>query len=251
MLKRCWIGLLMLVGCNAWAGEVRLAVAANFTATAEQLVAQFSEQSGHRVKVSYGSTGKLYAQIRHGAPYDLFLAADVERPQRAVKEGLALKESAFIYAVGQLALWSATPGLFDQATGPDYLQANRYSRLAIANPKTAPYGAVAQQLLQQQGLLKRARAKLVRGDSIAQTFQFVATGNAPVGFVALSQVRGWRGEKGSVWIPDTEQLPAIEQQAVLLKRGQNNPAATAFMTFLRSDKAQTLIQQSGYQLAAE
>lgn len=229
------------------AGEVTVAVAANFTDAARNLIPRFEAQSGHRVKVTFGSTGKLYAQIENGAPFELFLAADRERPQKAEDEGLAVAGTRFTYALGRLALWSAQPGLFvDQ--GEDYLKQTRFARAAIANPKTAPYGVAAQQVMEQLGIWKQVEKRLVRGESIAQTFQFTATGNAEVGFVALSQVNGWQGD-GSHWeIPQSYYQP-IEQQAVLLARARYNPAALAFLDFLRSEIARKVIADYGYGMA--
>lgn len=236
----------LLNATTVYADKVTVAVAANFTGAARELVPLFEQETGHRVKLSYGSTGKLYAQIQHGAPYEVFLSADVARPQRAVKEGLAVKGSDFTYAKGKLVLWSAIPDLFDQQTGSVFLESRAFARLAIANPKTAPYGQAAFQYLQEQGLWQPIKAKVVRGDSIAQTFQFVATGNAQLGFVALSQIKGWTGGAGSFWQPSEKQIAPIEQQAVLLKRGAENPAARAFMSFLKSGKARNVIQNAGY-----
>lgn len=238
--------LSLLNATTASAGKVTVAVAANFTGVARELVPLFEQESGHQVKLSYGSTGKLYAQIQHGAPYEVFLSADAARPQRAIKEGLAVKGSDFTYAKGKLVLWSANPGLFDQETGPQFLATGSFARLAIANPKTAPYGQAAFLYLQSQGLWQSLKKKVVRGDSIAQTFQFVATSNAQLGFVALSQIRSWESAAGSLWKPTEQQIAPIEQQAVLLTRGVDNLAARAFVSFLKSDKARTVIQRAGY-----
>ena len=231
---------------SAHAEQVLVAVAANFTSVMRQLVPPFEQQSGHRVKVSYGSTGKLYAQIQNGAPFELFLAADTLRPQKALREGLAVPDSGFTYAFGRLALWSAKAGLFDQSSGTEYLKQNAYPRLAIANPKTAPYGKAALEFLQGAGVWSEVKTRVVRGDSIAQTFQFVATGNAQLGFVALSQVKGWQGGQGSLWIPAAKEVPPIEQQAVLLHAGADSPAAIAFHAYLQSDQAKDIIKAAGY-----
>lgn len=231
---------------SAHAEQVLVAVAANFTSVMRQLVPPFEQQSGHRVKVSYGSTGKLYAQIQNGAPFELFLAADTLRPQKALREGLAVSDSGFTYAFGRLALWSAKAGLFDQSSGTEYLKQNAYPRLAIANPKTAPYGKAALEFLQGAGVWSEVKTRVVRGDSIAQTFQFVATGNAQLGFVALSQIKGWQGGQGSLWIPAAKEVPPIEQQAVLLHAGADNPAAIAFHAYLQSDQAKGIIKAAGY-----
>lgn len=231
--------------CNlAAAGEVSVAVAANFTDAAQQIAQRFQETTGHSAKISYGSTGKLYAQIQNGAPFEVFLAADTKRPSKAEEEGLAVPGSRFIYARGKLALWSAKEGLFGD--GVAYLKGSTFKHLAIANPATAPYGQAARQVMEYLGLLPVLEPKLVQGDSITQTFQFVATGNAEVGFVAFSQVKGWQGAPGSTWEVPMEYYPPIEQAAVLLKTGGTNPAAQSFLDFLKSDAAREIIAAYGY-----
>ncbi|MEW8626758.1 MAG: molybdate ABC transporter substrate-binding protein [Candidatus Thiodiazotropha sp.] len=226
------------------AEEVKLAIAANFTDVARILAERFEQQTGHTTKISYGSTGKLYSQIEHGAPFEVFLAADRERPEKAENEGLAIAGSGFVYAQGKLVLWSLKSALFEQ--GERYLSGGDFRHLAIANPKTAPYGMAAKQVMQHLGLLEQIRPKLVQGDSIAQTFQFVATGNADAGFVALAQIKAWQGKSGSLWeIPNSYYAP-IDQAAVLLKKGRHNPAAHAFLDFLKSGEAKQLIQTYGY-----
>jgi molybdate transport system substrate-binding protein len=226
------------------AGEVSVAVAANFTDATRDIVPLFEKATGHKVKVSFGSTGKLYAQIEHGAPFEVFLAADTHRPEKAEHEGLAIKGSRFTYAMGKLALWSRKGGAFDNAEA--FLKSGKFNRVAMANPKTAPYGLAAKQVMEHIGVWKQLQPKLVRGDSIAQTFQFTATGNAEIGFVALSQVTAWKKSKGTQWaIPQSYYAP-IEQQAVLLKRGSDNEAARAFLDFLKSDEARAVITGYGY-----
>lgn len=225
------------------AETVRLAVAANFTGVTNQLVPLYEKTSGNTLKVSFGSTGKLYAQIVHGAPFDLFLAADQARPKRLVKEGVAIESSRFTYARGRLMLWSSDVDRFKD--GESYLRSGNFRKLATANPKTAPYGLAAQQLLQHLGIAQTLSAKLVLGDSIAQTFQFTATGNAQLGLVAASQVKRW-SQRGSQWlIPDSYYQP-IAQQAVLLKKGESNLAASHFLQFLKSPTAQSIIRDYGY-----
>ena len=222
---------------------LRLAVAANFTDVTRVIVPRFEQASGHTVKVSFGSTGKLYAQTIHGAPFDLFLAADAERPRRLVEEGLAVKGSRFTYARGRLVLWSADKDRFKD--GEAFLLNGDFKRLAIANPKTAPYGVAAQQVLQHLGLWQEISKKLVRGDSIAQTFQFTATANAELGLVAASQVKGW-SKPGSLWVIPNDYYQPISQQAVLLNRGAQNEAALAFLQFLKSDAVRATIREHGY-----
>jgi molybdate transport system substrate-binding protein len=239
--------ILLTLACShsrARAAQVSIAVAANFTDAARHIVPLFEKATGHTARISYGSTGKLYAQIEHGAPFEVFLAADTRRPVMAERAGLAVPGSRFVYARGKLVLWSATPALFSD--GEAYLQAADFARLAMANPKTAPYGFAARQVMEHLGIWSRLRPRLVRGDSIAQTFQFVATGNAQAGFVAGSQLTSWQGEAGSVWsIPATYYAP-IEQAAVLLKKGGSNPAARAFLDFLKGDAAREVIGRYGY-----
>ncbi|MCG7865211.1 MAG: molybdate ABC transporter substrate-binding protein [Candidatus Thiodiazotropha taylori] len=226
------------------AAEVKLAIAANFTDVARILAERFEQQTGHTTRISYGSTGKLYSQIEHGAPFEVFLAADRARPEKVQDEGLAVSGSGFVYARGKLVLWSLRESLFTE--GESYLKGSDFRHLALANPKTAPYGLAAQQVMQHLGVMESIRPRLVKGDSIAQTFQFVATGNADAGFVALAQIKAWQGESGTLWeIPESYYAP-IDQAAVLLNKGQDNPAAHAFLDFLKSEKAKQLIQAYGY-----
>lgn len=235
---------LCLFGNSLQAGEVRLAVAANFIDAAREIAALFEEECSHTTLISYGSTGKLYAQIEHGAPFEVFLSADRARAVKAETEGLAVAGSHFVYALGQLVLWSLKPDRFKD--GEQFLKQGELAHLAMANPKTAPYGLAARQTMQHLKLQQRLTSKLVQGDSIAQTFQFVATGNADAGFVALAQIKGWEGEPGTLWeIPDEYHAP-IEQAAVLLNKGSENPAAVDFLEFLRSDAAREVIERYGY-----
>ncbi|WP_296934674.1 molybdate ABC transporter substrate-binding protein [uncultured Marinobacter sp.] len=232
---------------GAVAGEVSLGVAANFTDTTRELAKQFEAQTGHTVSASYGSTGKLYAQIKNGAPFDVFMAADVRRPELIEEEQSGIGGTRFTYARGKLALWSPAATAFENAES--YLAQQPFSRLAIANPKTAPYGLAAQQVLEHLNHWEALQPKLVRGDSIAQTFQFVVSRNAQAGFVALSQVKAWREDDGTLWnVPQAYYQP-IDQQAILLKNGADKAAATAWMDFLKSDTAITIIQSYGYDTA--
>jgi len=229
---------------QALADEVHVAVATNFAKTARALADAFSAETGHRVVLSAGSTGKLYAQIIHGAPFEVFLAADAERPQRLEAEGRAVAGSRFPYARGRLVLWSPDAG---RIAGEDALLGDDFRFLAIANPDLAPYGAAARDLLEQLGLWDGLQRRLVRGEDIGHAFQFVATGNAELGLVALSQVSG-RG--GSQWIVPPDRYAPIEQQAVLLEPGRDNGAARAFLDFLRSDPARAQIDRAGYGVPA-
>ncbi|WP_461382653.1 molybdate ABC transporter substrate-binding protein [Devosia indica] len=220
----------------AGAETVNVAVAANFTSVAEQLAAVFKAESGHEVVLSFGATGQLYAQISQAAPFDVFLAADTARPERAIAEGLAVAGSFFIYAEGRLALYA--PGLDAEKT----LLADTFSRIAIAEPDAAPYGQAAIETLQALGLYDAIAAKLVTGANISQTLQFVDSGNAELGFVAASQVLG----KDSVWLVPADLHQPIAQGAVLLSYGADNAAALAFLDFLRRDAAVAVIEAAGY-----
>ncbi|HQF30786.1 MAG TPA: molybdate ABC transporter substrate-binding protein [Hyphomicrobiales bacterium] len=226
------------------AGEVNVAVAANFTAAANEVAAAFKEKTGHDAVLVFGSSGKLFAQIANDAPFGVFLSADVARPEKAEAEGLAVAGSRFTYAIGKLALYSAKAGVVD--AGGKVLSAGSFERLAIANPDTAPYGAAAMEVLGALGLAETLAPKLVRGDNIAQTMQFVATGNAEIGFVALAQVIGLDG--GSRWIVPEDLYRPIRQDAVLLKKGEANPAATAFVDFLESEDGRAIVERFGYGL---
>lgn len=237
--------LLIIYGPLALAESVHVAVASNFHQTLRQLTPLFEQTSGHSLVISSASTGKLYAQIRHGAPYDLFLSADAYRPQQLINDGLAHAESLQTYAIGQLALWTRN----DKIPETDLVQllnSGQFNRLAIANPKTAPYGVATKQTLEALGLWEQTKNKIARGENIGQTFQFVASGAAEIGFVSLSQIRLLKSAQTHLWlVPHTLYNP-IEQQMVLLKRGSTNPAARAFMNFLASDQAKAWIVKSGY-----
>jgi molybdate transport system substrate-binding protein len=234
---------LFLLPLISYSETLRIAVAANFTGATQELVSRFEQRSGHELKVSFGSTGKLYAQITHGAPFALFLAADEARPARLIQEGLAVAGSRTTYARGRLVLWSADEKRITE--GADELRQGAFRRLAIANPQTAPYGLAAQQVLQHLGLWNQLSGALVRGDSIAQTFQFTATGNAELGLVAASQVKAWP-HKGSLWEIPQGYYQSIAQQVVLLKHGEESDAAKDFLQFLQSDEARAVIRDFGY-----
>ncbi len=232
------------------ADEVSVAVAANFTEPAHALAERFEEATGHRARLSFGATGQFYAQISNGAPYDVFLAADAVRPRKTEAAGLAVRGSRFTYVRGALILVSNHAGKFGD--GPAFLESGDYKRLAIANPETAPYGLAARQVLKKLGLWERLQLKTVRGNSIAQTYQFVATSNADVGFVATSQVvarEAKNGETfGSSWLVPATFHDPIDQQAVLLTRGAHSKAAKAYIEFLKSDDARSIIARYGYAL---
>ena len=225
----------------AQAGEVKIAVAANFTNAAKEIGVLFARASGHRALFSFGSTGQLYTQITQGAPYDVFLAADRNRPKRAIAEGHAVKGSRFTYAAGRIALFSMDKSL---ARGSASLEHGRFAKIAIANPVTAPYGAAAVETMKALGVFGRLRPRIVQGNNIAQTYQFVESGAAEVGFVALSQIA--RHEKGSRWIVPASLHAAIRQDAVLLERGRRNEAALGFIGFLKGEQARAVKEKYGY-----
>jgi len=241
--------LLALLACalTARAEEVFVAVAANFIQPMEKIAAAFAQDSGHKTKLAFGSTGSFYAQIRSGAPFQVLLAADDKTPQRLEQDGLGVAGTRYTYAIGRLVLWSRQPGLVD-AQG-QVLAGGKFDKLALANPELAPYGAAAVQTLGRLGLLETLRPRFVLGESIGQTYQFVATGNAALGFVALSQVYAeGRIKEGSGWVvPQTMHTP-IRQDAILLKRGQDKPAAAALLQYLRGPRARAIIQSYGYGL---
>ena len=227
----------------AHADSVNVAVAANFTDAANEIAAAFAAATDHEAVLSFGATGQFYTQITQGAPFEVFLAADDERPTLAVKEGFGVDGSVFTYAIGQLVLYSADK---DTVTGPETLEAGDFKQIAIANPETAPYGKAAVETMKSLGVYDALQPKIVQGQNIGQTFQFVETGNAEVGFVALGQVS--QTEAGSRWVVPQEHYEAIRQDAVLLKTGENNPAAAAFIEFLKGDQASAIIEKYGYAL---
>ena len=230
----------------AEAGEVTVGLATNFTTTFKEIAKGFEKETGHRVIVSTGSTGKLFAQIRNGAPFEVFLSADCARPQRLEREGWAVQGSRFTYAVGRLTLWSPKP-IGENFLGPQILSSGAFHYLAIANPKTAPYGRAARQTLRALKLWSRLKSRIVQGENISQTFLFVVTGNAEWGFVALSQVLDPKiGGRGARWDVPLELYEALNQEAVLLVKGRNNPAAQALLDYLKGPKARLVIERYGY-----
>lgn len=244
MLIAALAGVLSLAwGGAALAGEAKVAVAANFTEAAKAIAAAFKANTGHDMVLSFGSSGQFYTQIANGAPYEVFLSADIERPQKAEAEGLAVAGTRFTYATGRLVLFSKTPGLVDGKGA--VLSRGGFEKLAIADPRAAPYGQAAIETLNRLKLYDALRPKIVRGASITQAYQFVQTGAAELGFVALSQVIAERD--GSRWLVPASNHTPIDQQAVLLKAGANNPAAKAFLTFLKSREAKSIIRRYGYE----
>lgn len=229
----------------AGAGEVQVAVAANFAQPMAQIATAFTAATGHRVKVSTGATGKFYAQVISGAPFEVLVAADAETPRRLLAQGHGVAGTSFTYALGRLALWSATPGLVDPAGA--VLASNRFRHIAVANPKLAPYGVAGFQVLQALGLAEKLAPKVVLGETIAQTYQFVATGNAEIGFVAWSQLNvPGRPVSGSHWLVPEKLHGEIRQDAVLLKAGEGNAAARALLAYLRSEPAVKVMAAFGY-----
>jgi molybdate transport system substrate-binding protein len=247
-MNKC-VGLLALMTCSSLthANEVQVAVAANFTAPMQKIAVQFEQDTGHKAVLSFGATGKFYAQIRNGAPFEVLLAADDDTPAKLEQEGAAVRGTRFTYAIGKLVLWSARAGYVDPQG--DVLRKNGFTHLSIGNPKTAPYGLAAVKTLQKLNLYERLQPKIVQGENISQAQQFVSSGNAELGFVALSQV--WRDGKltgGSAWIVPANLYSPIRQDALILNKGETNPAARALATYLKSDKARAIIRAFGYEL---
>jgi molybdate transport system substrate-binding protein len=242
-MKKIPLLLALITICTPFvvhAESTNVAVAANFTAAAKDIEKAFKTSTGHDVVLSFGSTGKLYAQIINGAPFDAFLAADAARPSKLETDTQAVAGTRFTYAYGQIVLWSAKQNVDVH----NLLLAGDYNKLAIANPKTAPYGAAALQALEKLNFMEKAQEKLVQGDSIAQTHQFVSTGAADLGFIAMAQLA--QDGSGSKWIVPSDLYDPIAQQAILLNKGANNVATVAFLDFLKSPEALTIIKSYGY-----
>lgn len=234
-------------GSWAQAEDIQVAVASNFTAVMKSIVADFEKQSGHHVRLSFASSGKIYAQVQHGAPYDVFFSADQAKPAALIEKGLAIAESHMTYAIGTLALWSSDPELLDDQASA--LTSLSFRKLALANPKLAPYGQAAVDTLNALNLKNASMAKWVLGENIAQTYQFVRSGNADMGFVALSQImEQGQVKSGSFWqVPESMYRP-IRQDAVLLKHGEHSDAAQALLRYMRSPQAESVILSYGYRL---
>lgn len=237
--------MVLLICVSALADEVQVAVAANFTAPMKLIAEEFEKDTGHKVVLTFGATGKFFAQITNGAPFDVFLAADDETPARLEKAGAAVAGSRFTYATGKLVLWSAQPGVVDEQG--EVLKVGIFKHLAIAAPKLAPYGAAAIETMTKLGLLASLEPKLVQGESIGQAYSFVSTGNAELGFIALSQVyEGGKIKSGSAWIVPENLHRPIRQDAVLLTRAKDNQAAARLVAFLKTGKAKGVIRSFGY-----
>ncbi|RON85541.1 molybdate ABC transporter substrate-binding protein [Pseudomonas fluorescens] len=244
----CLASLLAVFAIGAvQADEVQVAVAANFTAPIQAIAADFEKDTGHKLVAAYGATGQFYTQIKNGAPFEVFLSADDTTPEKLEKEGDTVKGSRFTYAIGTLALWSAKEGYVD-AQG-EVLKKNEYQHLSIANPKAAPYGLAATQVLEKLKLTDATKAKIVEGQNITQAYQFVSTGNAEIGFVALSQIyKEGKVSSGSAWIVPASLHDPIKQDAVILNKGKDNAAAKALVEYLKGPKAAAVIKSYGYQL---
>lgn len=240
-----WTFLFVAYATNLRAEEAMVAVAANFSAPMQQIAASFQKDTGHQLKMSFGATGGIYAQIKNGGPFDVFLSADQITPQKLEAEGLGVASTRFNYATGQLVLWSKQDGLVDDKG--QVLRSKNIQRIALANPKLAPYGVAAWETMTALGLLEELKSKVVQGDNIAQTYQFVSTQNAQVGFVALSQVFA-HGQltSGSAWIVPPHLYKPIRQDVILLKNGKDNSAAKALLMYLKGEKAKAVMKSYGY-----
>ena len=238
---------LLLASLGTKAETTLVAVAANFTKPMTEIAAEFEKATGHTAKLSFGSSGKFVSQMENGAPFEIFLSADESNPIKLEQSGAAVAGSRFVYALGKLVLWSATPGFVDEQGA--VLGNGNFKHLALADPKLAPYGAAAVEVLKNMGLSEKLQPLLVQGENIAQTQQFVSTGNAELGFIALSQVidNGKIGS-GSGWIVPSDRYAPIKQAAVLLNLGAENPAAKALLDYLKSAPALAIIEKYGYDL---
>lgn len=239
------IGCLYCFSASVVAGEVQVAVASNFSKPMTEIAALFREQTGHEAKLSFGSSGKFTAQIRYGAPFEVLLSADTDKPAVLIKNGLADPASVFTYAQGALALWSANPDYIK--TDAAVLKDGEFRHIALASPELAPYGVAAEQVLQHLALTGPLKKRVVMGENISQAFQFVQTGNAELGFVAVSQIMQ-RGKvtSGSAWVIPPAYYQPIKQDAVLLKKGLENPVAAELLDFLRSETVNQVLQAYGY-----
>lgn len=242
------VSVLSLTGISmAWAGEVQVAVAANFTKPMEKIAEDFFKATDHKAVLSFGATGKFVEQIKQGAPFEVLLAADQKNPIKLENEQLAVPGSRYTYAIGKLVLWSAKPDLVDDKG--DVLKTGGFEHIAIADPKTAPYGKAAMKVMEKLGMLDALKPKMVQGESIAQAKEFVSSGNAELGFVALSQViKDGKIAEGSGWMVPQDLYAPLYQDAILLKTGENNAAAKALMDYLKTEPAQAVIKAYGYEL---
>jgi molybdate transport system substrate-binding protein len=244
LVAALWAAAGLFASTEAFAGSVNVAVAANFTEPAKEIAALFKAKTGDEAVLSFGASGQFYTQIKENAPFAILLSADDERPKKLVDDGLAVPDSRFTYAIGKLVLWSKDP---NTVKGEETLKANAFNKISIANPSGAPYGSAAVETLKALKLYDTVQSKIVMGSSISQAFQFVNTGNAEIGFVALSQLMPNAG--GSRWMVPQNLYTEIRQDAVLLKASAGNAAATAFLTFLKGPEARAVIEKFGYALA--
>ena len=249
MLARSYLACSLLLALSlptaAQADEVQVAVAANVLAPLQEISKSFEKETGHHALITSGATGQLFTQIQNGAPFEVMISADAKTPKKLVKNELALADSQFTYARGKLVLWSVDPAMVDNSGA--VLKSGKFKHIAIANPKTAPYGTAAVETLDKLGLSASLKSKMVEGENISQAKQFVDTGNAEVGFVALSQVyKDGKITKGSAWIVPTNLYAPLYQDAVLLKKGEDNPAATALLNYLKGAKAKAIMTTYGY-----
>lgn len=235
--------IMMLLPVVSRADEVLVAVAANFTLPMEEIISEFRKETGHKALASYGSTGKFYTQIVNGAPFEILLAADDEHPDKLLSEGLAQPGTDFVYATGKIVLWSPKSDFVDPKG--QVLNKGGFLHLSIASPKLAPYGAAAEEIIKRRGLWRQLEGKLIYGENISQAHQFVASGNAELGFVSLSQVKN---SKGSLWVVPQDLYKPLRQKAVLLKVGKDKKAAAAFLKFIKSDRARRIIHEFGYEI---
>jgi molybdate transport system substrate-binding protein len=241
------VSALLLAGQTSWAATVLVAVASNFSKPMTEIAAEFEKATGHSAKLSFGSSGKFVSQLENGGPFEVLLSADEKGPQKLVQSGLAVPNSQFTYALGRLVLWSAKPGYVDDQG--KVLTTGGFKHLALADPKLAPYGAAAVEVLKKMGLFEKLQPMFVQGENIAQTLQFVSTSNAELGFVALSQViENGKIANGSGWIIPSSDYAPIRQGAVLMKKGAENPAAPALLDYLKSAPALAIIEKYGYDL---
>jgi molybdate transport system substrate-binding protein len=245
-IKR-WLGFILLSACTLCAESkpVQVAVASNFSNTMQSLVTEFEKTSDYHIALSFGSSGKFYAQITHGAPYELFFSADQVKPEALQQDGLVVAGSRFTYAIGRLAVWSADTNFAHKIAGS--LKKGAFTKLAIANPKLAPYGVASVEVLKYLGVIDVTQSKWVTGENIAQTYQFVSTGNADLGFVALSQLLGSNKVlDGSYWLVPVIMHQPIKQDVVLLKHAAQSLGAKAFLGFIHTNNAQNIIAEFGY-----
>ena len=239
------IGIVFSMAVNAQAAEIKVAVASNFANVLKEIAVEFQKDTGHQLAITPGATGKFYAQTSNGAPFDVFLSADDETPSKLAKEGKAIAATQFTYAIGRLALWSQLPDMVDK--NADILKTDKFKFLAVANAKVAPYGQAAVMTMQKLGVLTKLEPRIVQGESISQTYQFVSTGNAQLGFVALSQiVENGKIKSGSAWIVPEEMHDPLKQDAVVLQSCKHISVCQSLLDYLKTEKAKKIMASYGY-----